>query len=162
MIYFNENVDEKQKQLFDELFAYALAIEGEDYDKLTVNLSFVSDEEIKSVNSEFRNIDKVTDVLSFPFIEREEGKKINNINYPYDVDLTSGELCLGDILICKQVALSQAEEYGHSYDREICYLFVHAIFHLLGYDHMVEEDKVVMREREEKVLSKFNIKKEEE
>ncbi len=158
MIYFNENVDEKKRKIFEALFAEALKVENQDYDKLTINLSFISDEEIKSINSEFRNIDKVTDVLSFPLIDNPEKKKINKQNFPYDVDFDSEEICLGDILICREVATAQAQEYGHSYEREVCYLLVHGIFHLLGYDHMEEGEKAEMRKREEQVLQKFNIK----
>ena len=127
-------------------------------DELEVAISFVSEDEIKRINNEFRNIDKVTDVLSFPLIDNPEKKKINKQNFPYDVDFDSEEICLGDILICKQVATAQAQEYGHSYDREVCYLLVHGIFHLLGYDHMEEDEKAEMRKREEQVLQKFNIK----
>ena len=159
MIYFNENVDNESKNLFEELFAYALKIENQDYENLVINLSFVSTEEIKSVNKEFRNIDKATDVLSFPLIENSENKKINKENFPFDVDMENGEICLGDILICKQVAQAQAQEYGHSYQREVCYLLVHGIFHLLGYDHMQEDEKAQMRLREERVLENFNLKK---
>lgn len=162
MIYFNESVDEEKKNLFESLFDYALEIENQDYEKLVINLSFVSDEETRHVNNEFRKIDKVTDVLSFPLIDNPEKKKINKQNFPFDVDFENDEICLGDILICRQVAQAQAEEYGHSYEREICYLLVHGIFHLLGYDHMEEGEKAQMREREEKVLQKFNLKKEEE
>lgn len=158
MIYFNENVDEEKRKIFEALFDEALKVENQDYDKLTINLSFISDEEIKSINNEFRNIDKVTDVLSFPLIDNPEKKKINKQNFPYDVDFDSEEICLGDILICREVATAQAQEYGHSYEREVCYLLVHGIFHLLGYDHMEEGEKAEMRKREEQVLQKFNIK----
>ena len=162
MIYFNENVDEEKKKIFENLFLEALKVENQSYDNLTINLSFVSKQEIQKVNKEFRNVDKFTDVLSFPLIENSENKQINKETFPYDVDLDSGEICLGDILICREVALEQAREYGHSYDREVCYLLVHGIFHLLGYDHMQDDEKEVMRSREEEVLQRFNIKKDEE
>ncbi len=157
MIYFNEFVDDEKKELFYSLFQYALKIERQTYAGISVNLNFASSDEIHKINNEFRQVDRPTDVLSFPLINCEEKKKINKKNYPFDCDMENGEISLGDILICKEVAKAQAEEYGHSYDREVCYLFVHGVFHLLGYDHMNEEEKTEMRLREEKVLNKFNL-----
>ncbi|MBQ9768823.1 MAG: rRNA maturation RNase YbeY [Clostridia bacterium] len=113
-----------------------------------VNITFVSDEGIKNINRDFRNINKSTDVLSFPLGE----------NGVYDVNPENGRILLGDVIISVEHALMQAETFGHSFEREIAYLTVHSIFHLLGYDHIDEaEEKRIMREREEAALSAIGL-----
>ena len=102
-------------------------------------------EEIRNLNREYRDTDKVTDVLSFPQFD-----DLNEIP-------EFGEICLGDVVICKDRALEQAEEFGHSFEREIIYLFTHSILHLLGYDHMEEDEKKEMRQREEEVMAHLGI-----
>lgn len=158
MVYIeDENIDVELNETLQKIFKCALKETNQTYDKLTCSLSFVSEEEIQNVNREQRGIDKKTDVLSFPYLNLKDGEFINVQNYKYDIDEATGELLIGDILICKDVAKSQAEEYGHSYNREICYLFTHGVMHLLGYDHMEEEDKKKMREKEELVLGTLGI-----
>ena len=97
-------------------------------------------------------MDSPTDVLSFPLLSVKAGETISEKKYPYDVE-ENGELSLGDIIICEEIAKNQAEEYGHSEMREKCYLFLHGLLHLLGYDHIYEKDKQIMREKEEQILS---------
>lgn len=123
---------------------------------LAVELSFVDGEEIRRLNRELREIDKVTDVLSFPALDGVKGAEIRAADHPYEID-ENGELLLGSIAICQERAKEQAEEYGHSYNRELHYLTVHGIMHCLGYDHMTDEDKAEMREKEEEILSKLGI-----
>lgn len=106
-----------------------------------VSISFVSDTEIKQLNKIYRGIDKVTDVLSFPIDSK--------IELPSPI--------LGDIIISVDAVLRQAEEYKHSYHRELSFLIVHGMFHLMGYDHIEREDKKVMRYKEERVLGKLGI-----
>ena len=96
-------------------------------------------------NRDYRDTDKVTDVLSFP--------QFDDLNDLPEV----GEICLGDVVICKEKAMQQAEEFGHTFEREIIYLFTHSVLHLLGYDHMEEADKKEMRGREEQVMSYLGI-----
>lgn len=126
-----------------------LCIEGEgiDTERVTVSVTFVSSEEIRELNALYRNVDSVTDVLSFP---------------QYD-DLAEmpdeGQICIGDVVICTEQALLQADEYGHSSERELVYLFVHSIYHLLGYDHIEEEDKKEMRDKEEKVMQHLQLER---
>ncbi|MGN1227903.1 MAG: rRNA maturation RNase YbeY [Christensenellales bacterium] len=151
-----ENDDERVEK-FDDILRCALKLVGQDYDGIIANCVFVSGEQIRSINKEQRGVDKVTDVLSFPMLENACNVPINADNFPFDVDMNTGEISLGDIVICKDVAKQQAEEYGHSYERELCYLFTHAVFHLLGFDHQNEEDKAVMRRNEELVLNELNI-----
>lgn len=108
-----------------------------------VSISFVSEEEIKNLNKEYRNIDRITDVLSFP------------LNEAFDIK----ERMLGDIIISVKRAKEQAEDYGNSLKRELVYLTVHSMFHLFGYDHMTESDKKVMREKEKDVIRILGVYK---
>ena len=105
-----------------------------------VSVSFVDDNEIKNLNRDYRNVDKVTDVLSFPMDEEYEDKII-----------------LGDIVLNMARVLSQAKEFGHSNRRELSYLCVHSILHLLGYDHIEEEDRIIMRAKEKEIMDKLKI-----
>ena len=126
---------------------------------LAVELLFVNEQEIQRLNRELRDTDKVTDVLSFPTLDGIKGKKLLKKDYPYDVD-EEGNLLIGSIAICVKRAKEQAEEYGHSYNRELHYLLVHGIMHCLGYDHMTDEEKAEMREKEEFILAKLGITRE--
>lgn len=115
-----------------------------------VSVTFVDDERIHSLNKEYRDVDSSTDVLSFPLGE----------NGVYDKNLETGALLLGDIVISVPTAVRQAETYGHSLQREIGFLTVHSMLHLLGYDHVnggMEE--VRMREKEERVLTELGLKR---
>lgn len=125
---------------------------------LSAEIVFVADEEIKRLNRELRSVDAVTDVLSFPSLDGIKGRFLKKEEYPAETD-ENGNLFLGSVAICAQRAREQAEEYGHSYERELFYLAAHGLFHLLGYDHMTEEDKREMRVREERVLGKSGLKR---
>ena len=116
---------------------------------LYINIVLTNPQNIKRMNNEFRKIDKETDVLSFPMFEKEEIEKIKNIN----------EDILGDIVISIDRVKEQAKEYGHSFERELSYMAVHGFYHLMGYDHIEEIDKKIMRQKEENVLQKLNILK---
>lgn len=148
-IYFEEGmeVDQHLKDVMLKGAEKCVRDEGLDPDLAEVSVTFVGPEEIRELNRDYRGIDKVTDVLSFPQFDDFE-------NLP-DID----ELCLGDVVICRERAEEQAEEYGHSYERELVYLFVHSILHLLGYDHMEEEEKKEMRGREEEVMTFLGIER---
>lgn len=121
--------------------------EGVGAEDIALSLSFVTEEEIRELNREHRDTDRVTDVLSFPMFESaEEIPQIPGMEVP-----------LGDVVICREKIRQQAEEYGHSETRELVYLFVHSVLHLLGYDHMEEEEKAQMRQREEAVMEQLGI-----
>ncbi|MBS4959733.1 MAG: rRNA maturation RNase YbeY [Clostridiales bacterium] len=109
-----------------------------------VSVSIVSNEEIKQINHQFRKIDKATDVLSFPQLTFEEGE-VAQVN-------ENNEVILGDIIISIDRAKEQAAEYGHSLKREIAFLTVHSMLHLLGYDHMIPEEEKEMFKRQEEIL----------
>ena len=123
---------------------------------LAVELVFVDGEEIRRLNRETRDMDKVTDVLSYPALDGIKGQAINGEEHPYEID-EEDNLLIGSIVICCDRAREQAEEYGHSYNRELHYLIVHGIMHCLGYDHIEDEDRAEMREKEEYILGKLGI-----
>ena len=119
--------------------------------KLVVTVTFTTPEEIRKINKEYRNIDKATDVLSFPMFEKEElDEKIKNDDFVC-------EDILGDIIISIEKVKEQAIEYGHSFERELSYMLVHGFYHLMGYDHIEEKDKKIMRPKEEKILNELKI-----
>lgn len=163
MIYIDDRQDkikvtEEMVDAIKEIIDYALKEEGVKVD-YEVSLIFVDNENIRLINNEQRNIDSVTDVLSFPMLEypQDEVFKDVYINYEFDDSFyDDGNLVLGDIALSLERAQEQSLEYNHSFIRETYYLIVHSILHLLGYDHM-GDDKVIMRKREEEILNKFKI-----
>lgn len=119
--------------------------------KLCVTVTLTNPENIKRINKQYRNIDKETDVLSFPMFEKKElENKIKERDFIY-------EDVLGDLIICIEKVQAQAEEYEHSFDRELSYMIVHGFYHLMGYDHIKEADKEEMRLKEENILNMLNI-----
>ena len=123
--------------------------------KLYISITLTTPAHIREINKQYRNIDKETDVLSFPMFEKNElDNKIEKKDF-------ENEDILGDIVISLEKVIGQAEEYGHSFERELSYMIVHGFYHLMGYDHIEEEDKVIMRPKEENVLSKLGIRRDE-
>ena len=128
-------------------------------ENIDVNLSFVSKEDIRKLNNETRGIDKVTDVLSYPYTNLKVGEKLNLEDYKFDIDPETNTLTFGDVYICTDRAKDQAEEYGHSLKREICFLFCHSLLHLSGYDHIKKEDEEQMLAMQNKILDNLGIKR---
>ena len=125
-----------------------------------VNLLITDNEEIRRINKEYRDIDSDTDVLSFPMIEYETAGDFSCIDEEGDFfDPDSGELILGDIIICAGKVFDQASEYGHSVKREFAFLVAHSILHLTGFDHMNEGDAALMEEKQRIILDKLGIKR---
>lgn len=127
-----------------------------------ISLLFVDNDEIREINNETRNVDKETDVLSFPMLDYPKDRVFKDVykNYEFDETYMDGEeLVLGDIVLSLEKALEQSNEYNHSFKREASYLVVHSVLHLLGYDHMEEDEKKVMRKREEDILGQLDIKR---
>ena len=147
-----ENViaEETLRQM-DAAAQACLEAEGLDPEQLALSLTFVTEEEIRELNREHRDTDRVTDVLSFPMFEGPE-----EIRQTADMSREM-EIPLGDVVICREMIRRQAAEYGHSETRELVYLFVHSVLHLLGYDHMEDEDKAEMRRREEQIMEQLGI-----
>lgn len=124
-----------------------------------INLLFTNDEEIQQINQEYREIDKPTDVLSFPLIEYETPGDFSKLEEDvFDCfHPETGELLLGDIVISVDRAKQQAAEYGHTLEREIAFLTAHSMFHLFGYDHMEDEERILMEKKQNEVLAQLQI-----
>lgn len=137
-----------QAERFIEAAELVLQNEGLDPAFCEISVSFVDDETIREINRDNRGVDRVTDVLSFPQFDDLA-----------DIDQKRPYL-LGDVVLCTAQAQRQAEEFGHSVDRELVYLFVHSMCHLVGYDHMTEEEKAEMRAAEEAVMAGLDLKRE--
>ena len=136
-------------ELGDELAEYGIKAEDADAE---VGVTIVGDEEILELNREYREKDKVTDVLSFPQFEDAAALAADMAR-----DKEGESTLIGDVVICYDQALRQAEEYGTGKTREILYLFVHSLMHLFGYDHENEEDRALMRSSEERVLDAIGV-----
>ena len=126
---------------------------------IEASLYIVDDEEIRGMNSEHRGIDSATDVLSFPNIDYdgEPAADVIGAGVPDSEDPETGHLLLGDIVIDSERAVAQASEYGHSIKREFSFLVAHSMLHLLGYDHMTEDEARIMEDRQEEVLTELGI-----
>ena len=140
----------KEKEIIEKVVKQVLKEEKIKHD-VDVYVTLTNNEEIHKINKEYRSVDRPTDVLSFPMYEREE------IDFLRKTKKNDIEEILGDIIISIPKVIEQANEYGHSYERELAYLTTHGMLHLLGYDHMIEEEKIVMRAHEEKILSALSI-----
>lgn len=149
-----------------EAYDYAIKVLKLKCKDLEVNINFVSPKEIRELNSKFRSNNNVTDVLSFPNL-LEEGKtdmqliayKLTKDNFVHEINRETGCIPLGDICICKKVVYKHAKEYENSRLREMTYMAVHGLLHLLGYDHMKDEDKVEMRKMEEKIMKHIDLER---
>ena len=152
-----EYLDIQEKKEYEEIIEKVVkeCFETEELtdSKMYINIILTTSKNIREYNKKYRNIDKETDVLSFPMFEKEElDKKTKNKDFK-NLDI------LGDMIISIPKVEEQAKEYGHSFERELAYMVVHSFYHLMGYDHMTEEDKSVMRAKEENVLNKLKIKR---
>ncbi len=150
-----EYLDLEENKDYEELINRVLntCFQEENMEKTSIyiDITLTNPENIKRLNKEYRKIDKETDVLSFPMFEKEEIEKLKLTTYPET---------LGDIVISIERVEEQAIEYGHSFERELAYMVVHGFYHLMGEDHIEENDKLIMREKEEKVLEKLKISRE--
>ncbi len=146
----NKEYEETIKKVIEKCFKE----EKIENSKLIITITLTNPETIKKINKQYRNVDSQTDVLSFPMFEKEElENKIKNKQYNH-------EDVLGDIIISIERVKKQAKEYGHSFERELSYMVVHGFYHLMGYDHIKEEDKKQMRKKEDKILEELGITRE--
>lgn len=153
IIYKDIQQNKKYEEEITKVLAKCYEIEGLENSKLDITITLTNPENIHQINKEYRNIDRATDVLSFPMFEKEElDKKIANNEFEH-------EDVLGDIIISIEKVEEQAKEYGHSFERELSYMVVHGFYHLMGYDHIEEADKKIMRPKEEKVLTELKIER---
>ena len=150
-----QDIEQKKEyeQIIKKVLSQCFNEEKLENSKLYITITLTTANRIKAINKEFRNVDKTTDVLSFPMFEKDElNKKIESKDFKY-------EDILGDIVISIEQVKKQAEEYEHSFEREFSYMIVHGFYHLMGYDHIEENDKKIMREKEEKILSELKIER---
>lgn len=156
----NEEIDFDYEELLTKVMEASVASENCPYD-CEINLTLTDNEGIRRMNREYRELDMPTDVLSFPMVDYivpgdfrgldEEEKRSMYFN------IESGELLLGDIVISMERALEQAEEYGHSIEREVAFLTAHSMLHLMGYDHMEDEERECMEDKQERILQGLGI-----
>lgn len=148
VLFENNTNEEINYKLIEKVISEALRYEGVN-DNTEVSVTIVDNEEIRKINNKFRNIDRATDVLSFPLID------FDNESLPDD----GSKIYLGDIIISIERAKEQAKEYGHSIDREIGFLTAHSMLHLLGYDHMVPEEEKDMFAKQEEILNNLGLRR---
>ena len=150
-----EYIDIEENKEYEKTISKVLEkcfeVENLPQDKLIVSIVLTNPKNIRSLNKQYRNIDKSTDVLSFPMFEKQELEKILQ-----DGNIEFNDI-LGDMVISIEQVEIQAKEYGHSFERELSYMVVHSFYHLMGYDHIEEKDKEIMRPKEEFVLEKLGI-----
>ena len=153
IVYLEIEENNMYEKIIDKVIQKCFEVENLLKSNLYVSVTLTNGENIKKINNQYRNIDKETDVLSFPMFEKQEiENKIKKQDFEnYDI--------LGDMIISIPKVREQAEEYGHSFEREFAYMIVHSFYHLMGYDHIEEEDKLVMREKEENILNQLEIKR---
>lgn len=142
--------NKEYENLINKVIKECFKIEKLDKLKLYISITLTVPNIIQEANKKYRNIDKPTDVLSFPMFEKQELKEM--LKNGYEV-----EDVLGDLIISIPKVKEQAIEYGHSFERELAYMVVHGFYHLMGYDHMEENDKKEMRQKEDTVLNKLGI-----
>ena len=145
------------EEIADKVINAALDYEECPYEA-EVSLTLVDNNRIHDINKEFRDIDRPTDVLSFPMVEYDDAGEFAFLEDEDDCfNPETGELMLGDIIISLDKVEEQAIAYGHSFTREYAFLIAHSMLHLMGYDHMEEDEKRIMRQKEENVLEKLKI-----
>ena len=151
--YLDIEEDKKYEETIKRVLEQCFKQEKLENSKLYVSITLTNPENIHKINKEYRNVDRETDVLSFPMFEKNEiDEKIKNNDFEH-------EDVLGDIVISIEKVKGQALEYGHSFEREFAYMLVHGFYHLMGYDHIEEKDKKEMRQKEEIILDKLQIKR---
>lgn len=153
--YLDLEAEDKYEEIIKRVIEQCFKEEKIEKSKLYISITLTNPEHIHEINKQYRNVDRATDVLSFPMFEKDElDKKIKNNDFEH-------EDVLGDIVISIEKVEEQAKEYGHSFEREFAYMLVHGFYHLMGYDHIEDDDKVVMRKKEEIVLNKLGITRDE-
>ena len=153
--------NKEYQELTEKVIQKCFEVEKINPTSLYICVTFTTPKNIRQANNHYRDIDKETDVLSFPMFEQEElDKMIKNHTleeWKQDIENEVLQEILGDIIISIERVKEQAKEYGHSFERELAYMLVHGFYHLRGYDHMEEDEKKIMREKEENVLSQLEI-----
>lgn len=153
--YLDIEENNKYEEIIEKVISQCFKEEKLENSKLYISITLTTPDNIHQINEQYRNVDRATDVLSFPMFEKEEiEEKIQKNEFEH-------EDILGDIVISVEKVEEQAKEYGHSFEREFAYMLVHGFYHLMGYDHIKEDDKLKMRPKEENILNKLGITREE-
>ena len=153
--YLDLEAEDKYEEIIKRVIEQCFKEEKIEKSKLYISIILTNPEHIHEINKQYRNVDRATDVLSFPMFKKKEiDEKIKNNDFEH-------EDVLGDIVISIEKVEEQAKEYGHSFEREFAYMLVHGFYHLMGYDHIEDDDKVIMRKKEEIVLNKLGITRDE-
>ena len=151
IVYIDIEEKKEYKDIIGKVLGKCFEEEKLENSKLCITITLTTPKKIQEINKEYRNIDKETDVLSFPMFEKKElERKIDEKEFEH-------EDILGDIVISIHKVEEQATEYNHSFERELSYMIVHGFYHLMGYDHIKDEDKKMMRSKEENILNKLKI-----
>ena len=149
--------DEDIVKDLEEVIKTTFKVLGQPTKNIKYNLYVVSKDYIHDLNLSTRGVDKATDVLSYPTTDIKVGEVIDLDKFKFDIDPMDNSLLVGEIFICNEVAKRQAVKYNHSYRREFCFLFLHGVLHCLGYDHIDENDRIIMEEMQTKILNKCKI-----
>lgn len=149
--YLDIEKNEEYEEVIKDVITKCFLEEELNNTNIYVSITLTNPENIRKINKDYRKIDAETDVLSFPMFEKEELEDFEGI-IPEP---------LGDIVISIEKVKEQAEEYGHSFERELAYMVVHGFYHLMGYDHIELSDRKIMREKEENILNKLQITRDE-
>lgn len=152
------NAPEKSAKLLRNVANKAAEFLGQP-ENLGLVATFTGKDEICELNTQYRGVERATDVLSFPTIDNLGHGIIDVSLYPYETDLRTGILNLGDVFICTDIAKEQAQEYGHSIEREYAFLFLHGLLHLLGFDHIEHDDEREMNATAQSILSACGIER---
>lgn len=151
IIYQDIKEEKEYETIIKKVLTQCFKEEGLENSNLSITITLTTPKNIQKINKEYRNIDRATDVLSFPMFEKDElDEKIQKKDFEH-------EDILGDIVISIEKVEEQAKEYEHSFERELSYMIVHGFYHLMGYDHIQEDDKIKMRPKEEKILTDLKI-----
>ncbi len=153
-----KNVDIFKQLYINKTLKFASDYLKQPTDLIEVSLSFVDGPKIAELNSTYRGVDSITDVLSFPAFDLDR-RVIQPAQFINEIDPETDKLNIGDIIICLPRAKQQAKEYGHSVKREVAFLALHSFLHLLGYDHMTEPDEQQMTDLQKQILDALNIKR---
>ena len=151
-----EDVNFRYRRLIKKIYRKAEEYTNNSFNEVVVTVSFVNEKRIKELNKNYRKVDKVTDVLSFPMLEIIYPQHVKDFSKEVSPD---GTLYLGDVVICPKRAKEQAKEYGHSKKREVAFLALHGLLHLYGYDHIKVEDEKIMKSTSKEILNELNIKR---
>ncbi len=151
-----EGVGHKYKKIIRQIYNETVKATGNDVANITITVSFVNRDRIKELNNQYRKVDRQTDVLSFPMLDIVYPQTLNDFKEEY---LPDGSLYIGDVVICPKVAKWQAKLYNHSKKREIGFLALHGLLHVLGFDHIESEDEKIMMETSDKILENIGLKR---